>query len=246
MIEEPKDYIANINPDCKFLIYLLDQLLKGYSPIVLVCGRQRAGKSSFALMVAIIIHWIFYRKNYPIKEYVYFNAFDFIKKTISVTKKIVIIDEATKDLAKTEWYSIINQVVAKIIETQAYLTNIYIIVMPHASRLAPQHKIYIDLKIVMKYRGVAKIFFLDKDYGELSGDIKRIVKNRWFGIWQLPKPPKRFWDLYDKYSKERKREIAQEEIGRVKENIGEWVCGACEVTNIRSEAFCKNCGVRRA
>lgn len=242
---EAKDYLANINPDCKFIVYLLDQLHKGYSPIILVCGRQRAGKSCFALMIAIIIHYIYYKKDYPIEEFVYYDAFKFIKKTISVSKKIVIIDEATKDLNKAEWFSLINQVVSKIIETQAYLSNIYIIVIPHASRLAPQHKIYIDLKIVMKYRGVAKVWYCEKDYGELSGDIKRIVKNRWWGIWKFPKPPARLWNIYDKYSKERKREIALEEVGKIKEESGEWVCLVCHVSNIRSEAFCKNCGVKR-
>ena len=236
-----------INEEAKPFIYLIDQVQKFFAPIVLICGKQRMGKSSYGLSMLDILHYVFHKtyidpKN--ITKFVYFNARLFLEEAITVVKSIIIIDEASKDLSKSEWYTMINQVISKIIETQGDLNNIYVIILPHASRLAPQHKIYIDLKIVMKRRGEAKVFFMKKDHGELSGDIRKVSRAIFWGIWKLPKPPKELWDAYEKLSTERKREIATEEMNRLHRKDKDWFC-FCGTQNLATSNFCIHCGGKR-
>jgi hypothetical protein len=233
-----------INEEAKPFIYLIDQVQKFFAPIVLICGKQRMGKSSYGLTMLDTLHYVFHKayidpKN--ITKFVYFNARLFLEEAITVSKSIIIIDEASKDLSKSEWYTAINQVISKIIETQGDLNNIYIIILPHASRLAPQHKIYIDLKVVMKRRGEAKVFFMKKDHGELSGDIRKVSRQIFWGIWKLPKPPIELWNAYEKLSTERKREIATEEMNKLHHKEKDWKC-FCGTQNTSSTNTCVHCG----
>jgi len=236
-----------ISEEAKPFIYLIDQVQKFFAPIVLICGKQRMGKSNYGLSMLDILHYVFHKtyidpKN--IGKFVYFNARLFLEEAITVEKSIIIIDEASKDLSKSEWYTMINQVISKIIETQGDLNNIYVIILPHASRLAPQHKIYIDLKIVMRRRGEAKVFFMKKDHGELSGDIRKVSRQIFWGYWKLPRPPDDLWAAYERMSTERKREIATEEMQRLHKKEKDWYC-YCGTQNPAASAFCSHCGGKR-
>jgi hypothetical protein len=162
-----------------------------------------------------------------------------------VERSVIIIDEASKDLNKSEWYTTINQVFSKIIETQGDLNNIYIIILPHASRLAPAHKLYIDLKIVMRRRGEAKIFFMKKDHGELSGDVRKISRPVFWGIWKLPRPPAALWTAYEEFSRRSKRELAKDEMQKLHHKDKDWICAVCKKSNISRSNICVNCGSRR-
>ena len=236
--------VYSISPESKMLVYLIDQVKRLFAPIVLICGKQRIGKSSFALSLADILTWFFHDEQYNVTEFVYFNAKKFLIKSISVRRRVVIIDEASKDLSKTEWYTVLNQVVTKILETQGDLNNIYVIVLPHASRLATQHKIYIDLKLVMIRRGQARVFFMKKNYGELSSDIKKVTKAIFLNVEALPKPPEKLWGKYERMATERKREIAKEEIASIREKKRDWVC-YCGQVNDSDNMFCMKCGMEK-
>jgi hypothetical protein len=237
-----------INSEAKPFIYMIDQVLKYFAPIVLICGKQRMGKSSYGLTILDLLYYVF-RKKYlqskDITNFVHFNAREFIEQTLTATRSVIIIDEASKDLSKSDWFSLINQVLAKIIETQGDLNNIYIIILPHASRLAPQYKIYIDLKIVMKRRGEAKIWFMKKDHGELSGDIKKVSRAIFWGIWKLPKPPIDLWNAYEKLSEERKRAIGKEELELLRAKEKDWYCKVCSELNASQNVYCVKCGGRK-
>ncbi len=236
--------VYSISPESKMLVYLVDQVKRMYAPIVLICGKQRIGKSSFGLSLADILSWFFHDEQFDVKEFVYFNAKKFLVKGISVRRRVVIIDEASKDLSKTEWYTVLNQVVTKIIETQGDLNNIYVIILPHASRLAKQHKIYIDLKLVMIGRGKARVFFMKKNYGELSDEIKKVTKAIFLNVETLPKPPDKLWEEYEGLATKRKREIAKEEIASIREKKRDWVCYCGQLNNF-DNITCSNCGVKK-
>lgn len=234
-----------ISPQSKMMVYLIDQVKRMYSPLVLICGKQRIGKSSFGLTLADILTWFFHNEYIDVTKFVFFDARKFLYTGVSVRRRIVIIDEASKDLSKSEWYTLLNQVVTKIIETQGDLNNIYIIILPHASRLATQHKIYIDLKIVMKRRGQAKIFYMKKKYGELSSDIKKITRQIFIGLESLPKPDVKLWAEYEKFSTKSKRELAQEELASLSGKERAWICLACRGKNKAIDYICKGCGKSR-
>ncbi len=237
--------VQRINKDCFPIIYLLDQVNKKFAPIILVCGKQRIGKSNYTLSLCYTLSWILNNEEYDVDKYVYFNALEFMKKYISERRKIFVIDEASKDLSKSEWYTTLNQVLSKIIETQADLHNIFIIVLPHASRLATQHKIYVNMKIVMSARGKAEWTYMKQKYGELSSDIKKIVKQVWCKKWELPLAPEKLRKQYEALATKRKREIAQEEVASVKAKRKDWMCLGCEHVNKGVMLSCVKCGLSK-
>ena len=237
--------VQRIDPECMPLIHLINQILQGYGQFILICGKQRIGKSTTGLSLAYILTWILNNERFDVNKYVFFNALNFLKKTITVRRRVMIIDEASKDLTKSDWYTLLNQVLSKIIETQADLNNIFIVILPHASRLATQHKIYVNVKIVMERRGVANFFYMDQKYGEMSSDIKKIMKAKWIKKWKVPIPPQKLWDEYETLSEKRKREIAQEEVARIRQKKKDWMCLVCNNVNRGEEIFCNNCGTSR-
>jgi len=234
-----------ISEDSKMFVYLIDQVKRKFAPIVLVCGKQRIGKSSFALVLADVLTWFFHDRYIQVDKYVFFDARKFLQTGVTVRKRVMIIDEASKDLSKSEWYTLLNQVVTKIIETQGDLNNIYIIVLPHASRLATQHKIYVDMKIVMKRRGQGKVFYMKKNYGELSSEIKKITRQVFIGLESLPKPDAELWEGYEKFSEKSKRELAQEELATLIKKKRAWLCLACSTKNESGDYTCSKCGKSR-
>lgn len=237
--------IQRISLECFPIIYLLDQVNKKFAPILLVCGKQRIGKSNYALSLASVLSWILNDEEYNVDKYVYFNALEFMKKFITERRKIFIIDEASKDLSKSDWYTTLNQVLSKIIETQADLHNIFIIVLPHASRLATQHKIYVNMKIVMTARGKAEWIYMKQKYGELSSDIKKIVKNIWCKKWELPLAPLHLIRNYEALATKRKREIASEEVGSLRAKQKDWMCLGCNHMNKKTATLCSKCGLSK-
>lgn len=235
----------SINKDSKMLVYLISQVKRDFAPIVLICGKQRIGKSMFGLSAADVITWFLYDEEFNVNRFVFFDANKFLKTVVTVRKRVVIIDEASKDLSKSEWFTLLNQVLSKIIETQGDLGNIYIIILPHASRLATQHKIYIDLKIVMTRRGQGKIFYMKRMYGELSSDVKKITKPYFIGLETLPLPPKHLMDEYEKLASRSKRQLAQEEIASLSRKSRKWQCLICGHNNNPNDSRCAECDKER-
>ena len=139
---EEKDFIYNIKrPDGTHLrtsIIILGKILnemkKGFSPLILIVGKQRSGKSFFALWLALQI-MNFFKRDFDFKRNTFYDPMLAIRNLNKLNKEVVILDESGYYLHNKEFFSKVNKATEKIIITQGYLCNCYIFCVPFASSI---------------------------------------------------------------------------------------------------------------
>lgn len=134
-----------------FVNWLKKDIRNGNTPIVVVCGRQRSGKTAFAMRTA----W----EVFPDK-FKYENVVDSIETFALAMKKnrhnIIILDEASASLFVYDWNSYLHRVFSIIQDSQAYRHNVVMLVLPRVTKLDNLTKFDIDAIVEMK-----KVKFFD-------------------------------------------------------------------------------------
>jgi len=204
-------------PAYKTDLYIIGETLKkmkrGYSPMFLICGKQRAGKSFIALWLAHTIMKLLHKKKFDVKTNVFFDPFETIKALEKIEKEPVIIDEAGVLLGNREWWDKFHIAFDKIIQTQGYKCNCYIFVLPFAIDLDKKFRKHIDYQIIMRRRGYFSVFEFIKKYGELKQEVKafkRILKENI--IVKKRQLPNDVWIEYESMVMDLKEVIRKQEV----------------------------------
>jgi len=155
-----------------FIPALLSDVMNGYSPIIIVCGRPRTGKSKFALFLSTVCSVFLYLKWFQYKGNVFFSPRNLLKSISDEGYEIKLHDESGKDLNKRRYLSELTFAFEQIVQTQGLLINIYIFVLPFASDLVKDLRKYVDFICHVHKRGKVKIKKVYKKEDQLVSELK--------------------------------------------------------------------------
>lgn len=150
---------------------ILQDIRNMYSPIILICGRPRSGKSVFALFISNVISTILYYQWFSLKD-LYFFPKDLLRGINDYGNQILVLDEAGSSLNKRQWFTDFTFAFDQILQTQGYLNNVYIFVLPFASDLVKDCRKYVDFMCHTKRRGRLRCKKIYKREDQLVSDIK--------------------------------------------------------------------------
>lgn len=189
------------------LDYIRKEKKKGYAPIILFVGRQRAGKTALAIRFAWELD-----PNWSLK-YMTFKIEDFVDIYDKHKNKIIILDEASVSLDPYEHMTISQRVYRHIIDTQAYLGNIVFLVLPFAKGIGKMHRDHVNAMVYVKGRGyyVSKAVLSRHDDLTFKPPYTMILEE----CWGTPLPPKHLWETYLKEG----QKIYKENILELQKNI---------------------------
>lgn len=204
-----------LKTDICILGYCINQMAHGYSPLIIVVGKQRIGKSFFAVWLSHEISRFFDTTFDPVKN-TFYDPEDTIRTINDFRRQTIIIDEAGAYLNKTEWYEKITRALDKIVQTQGYLNNTYIFCSPFGSDIAKTFRKHFDRMVSIKRKGFFITKGIPKRYDDMTGKISRPY---WIEQVRLKKSavPADLWKAYDKYSKAKKLELAESVLDYKKE-----------------------------
>lgn len=187
----------------------INRMRRNFSPIILICGGQRIGKSFVAVWLSYKILRIFhYEKKFDISRHTFYDPMEAIRNLKVMEREPVIIDEAGSLFNKTEWYRRITRAFDKIIQTQGYKCNCYIFVSPFGSDIAKTFRKHFDFIINVRRKGLLKVKQVPKRYDDMTGKVSfpYILEQI-----RLPKNavPKILWEEYEEHSIKKKEELRQ-------------------------------------
>ena len=202
-----KGEVKHVNTNLYFLGKLLNQMNKGFSPLILICGRQRSGKSFIAQLVARWILQAYSKYEYydPTKNTLY-EPEKTIKKLGGIMEDVIVVDEAGAIMGRRQWFEQTHSALEKIIQTQGYRNFCFLFISPFGSDIDKIFLKHFDFLIRVDYRGKFKVFKILKRYDELNA--YKIEKMFLDDIrYNLGDVPANVWDIYEKYSFEQKEKL---------------------------------------
>ncbi len=180
-----------------FLIYgIMKKHEAGKSPIILITGELGNGKTMAGIGIARSIHKkIHGTADWDMKGNIFHDVRTFVRKMFTAESQILLFDEAGVTLNAKEFWSKFNTAFYKVIQTQRFKNNIYIIILPIAMSLARDHRRMIDFKLEMVKKRYAKVWLVKKKWSAMKGDE---LQDIWIGHIQLPLIPKKIVKAYKK------------------------------------------------
>jgi hypothetical protein len=222
----PKDLIKYRNRIKKtqsdILPSIFNDIRKRYSPIILICGRPRSGKSMFAIFLANAISSMLYYEWFNMDE-LYFYPKDLLRNITNTGYQIMVLDEAGSSLNKREWHKDFTFSFDKILQTQGFLNNVYIFVLPFASDLVKDCRKYIDFLCYTKKRGLLRCKKMYKREDQLVSDLKAFrtiyIEDLYVDLNDLPK---NIWDDFVQRS-ERIKNLIRKNITDGLDGDNDWL-----------------------
>lgn len=204
-IKKGKDKIYRTN------IILIGKILtlmkRGFSPLILIVGKQRVGKSFVGLWIATKILKFFHGDlEFNLETNTYYDPINIIMNMDRLNKNVLMCDEAGATLNKAEWYHKTTIALDKIVQTQGFLTNTYIFISPFAGDIAKTFRKHFDFIVYVRRRGVFVVKEVPKKYDDLTGKIHKAFRIEQVRIKMTAIDPG-IWAKYEKYSKEMKDQI---------------------------------------
>lgn len=152
---------------------ILGDIHEGYSVIILITGRPRSGKTFDCGTIANILSVFLYYEWFNPRKNLHFYPKDFLKNMGDKGYEIRVLEEAgIDDLGKDRWFSDLAELFDRMLQTQQYLININIIVLPFASDLVKRVRKYIDYLCKTEKKGRLKVKKIYKREDQLVSDLK--------------------------------------------------------------------------
>lgn len=198
-----------------FIHYLFSLIKRGYSPMVIICGKQRIGKSFIAVWLSYLMMKLLDKEYDPIKH----TFYDPIKSTESLERQDKIplmIDEAGSILARREWQRKTHAVIDTAVQTAGYKSILWLFVTPFTSDVDKLFLKHFDFQVRVDNRGFYKAFRIVKKYDAFKPEDS--MKRKFLDQISIPikSLPKDIWIRYRKYSKEEKDKMRKEKVKEIK------------------------------
>lgn len=208
-LKKPGRNTGYLKTNLHILGKIIKSMKRGFSPIVLVVGGQRMGKSFVAIWLADILSHFFHNKPFDILNNTYYDPVESMKRIGQVDREPILIDEAGTYLNKTEWYNRVVKAMDRIIQTQGFKSNCYIFVSPFGSDIAKTFRKHFDYMLFVRLKGIVVVKAIPKKFDAF--DDKPIKPYRLEQI-KIRKGavPKEIWDEYETFSFERKDRIRED------------------------------------
>lgn len=185
---------------------ILNRMKKGYSPIILIVGSQRSGKSFIAIWLSNIITQFFHNQNFDPFTNTFYDPVKIIDGLGEREKQTIVIDEAGAYLNKQEWYNRVVKAFDKIIQTQGYLCNCYIFISPFGSDIAKTFRKHFDFQLYLKKRGDVIVRQIPKKYASMNDDRLKLFFLERISVNKTDLDTK-LWDQYEEYSMSEKDKL---------------------------------------
>lgn len=189
------------------LIYqIMKKMSKGFSPIIVICGSQRIGKSFVGIWLCYLLS-LMTGKTYDPTKTTFYEPMKAIEELEHRSKEALLVDEAGDVLDVREWYKQTHQALKSIINTQAYKTMLYIFISPFTIDIDKAFRKHFDFQLRVDDRGRVKAFRFIKKYDELNE--KRAVRRRFLDDIDIRMSivPDDIWSRYLDYSIKEKEKI---------------------------------------
>lgn len=201
------NYAFEAQQDPLIIRYLKHQLKTGFSPIILVVGRQRTGKTSLALRLAYELEG----KDFDVEKQMFFDIPSFIRAIDKYTKKVIILDEAGVELDPWKAMDNRNRAYSHIIQTQAYKNNVIFICLPFASEFGKTHRKHVQAVIHCTKRGSYNLYSAWSWHPDLN--FTKIRMTTVENVRKVSMPPEEIYNVYkNKYEKQMKKQIMDSEL----------------------------------
>lgn len=192
-----------------FIEWVKNRIRKGFSPIILIVGKQRIGKTCLGLRLSYEID-----RNFDCDKQLFFEVRQFAKSVRKYDNKVLLLDEAGIELDSYRYSDARQRCFSHIVQSQAYKQNTLFIVLPHSSDLAKCHRKYVDALIVVMGRGTYTMYKPSVPYWDMN-DIDFRTKKIEIVI-DVPLPPDHIFNAYkNKFEKQVKEGIIDAEIDRL-------------------------------
>jgi len=189
-----------------FIYQLFRKIQNGFSPLIVICGSQRIGKSFIALWLCNLLAEMT-GKPFNMRKNTFYEPLEAIEKLEEKSKEAIFIDEASDIMDAREWYDQTHHALRSMINTQAYKTLMYIFVSPFVVDIDKSVRKHFDFKIRVDARGRFKCFKYIKKYGQ--EEIKKVTEQIFLddmGI-KLSDLPTQKWEDYLNFSIKEKEKI---------------------------------------
>ena len=207
---------------------IMGDIQDGYSPIVLVCGRQRKGKTRFGATLANIFNVFLYYQYFNPNKGFFLYPRNLLQAITDEGYQIFVLDEAGSSgsgINKREWYSELAELFDYVLQTQGNLNNIYIFILPFASDLTTDIRKYVDYLLSAKKKGLFKGYKIYKREDQLVKNLKDFkqvfIEMMAFKKWDLPAF---IWNPIEKRVNEIKSKTRKDKIKKIL-GKGDWLGG---------------------
>lgn len=197
-----------------FISKLFSQIQKGYSPIVIICGKQRVGKSFIGVWLCMLMMSL-YNKRYDPTMHTFYDPIKSTESIDSLNKVPLMIDEAGSILSKREWYSKTHAVLDTAVQTAGYKSLLWIFISPFTSDIDKLFVKHFDFQLKVVDRGHYKAFQINKRYDQFTNEkaISRLFLDD--VRLNLKDVDNAIWQRYLKYSKTEKKKMRILKIKKV-------------------------------
>ena len=212
--------MKTITTNLHIVYQIMNKMRKGFSPIIVICGSQRIGKSFVGIWLCYLLSLMTGKKFDPTKT-TFYEPLKAIQELEYRSREALLIDEAGDVLDVREWYKQTHQALKSIINTQAYKTMLYIFISPFTVDIDKAFRKHFDFQLRVDDRGRAKAFRFIKKYDELNEN--RAVRRRFLDDIdiRMSMVPEEIWSKYLEFSiseKEKIRKIRSIPINRDETN----------------------------
>lgn len=182
-------------------MYLQHKLKQGFSPIIVICGHTRAGKTCTGLRLAEDID-----EDFNFNKQYFYKIKDFVNNLDTLQGKVCIIDEAGYQLSSLNYWSYINKTMNYLLQTQGLRRVCYIFILPHLEYLAKHIRRMIDVIMENVDKGISKVYFVQTFYSKIDG--KKTFLYNIETLVNIPLP--KCFDAFKEYEKTFKMDILKE------------------------------------
>lgn len=126
--------------------YLLKKI-EGYTIVLLVQGYMQTGKSTLVNFLMNNLSRHKFGCDWDFKKYCARNLKEFIDMIDKYNDKLLVYEEASKDISIDKWYDNLNHFFNIIMQTQAYKHNLIVLVFPHSASISKRQRYFINVGI---------------------------------------------------------------------------------------------------
>lgn len=148
----------------------------GYSPIVLVCGKMRDGKTSKTFIFAQWLSWLLFKKAWDWKKNTIITMDQFTQSLASNESGIFVIDECQRIFGKKLWWSKDSILFDTLLTSQAYKHYIIFLILPRASALGTDHAYNVNYVIPIHHKTLCQPYRVDSNEWDIALKQKKLNK----------------------------------------------------------------------
>ena len=209
-----KGNLRTFNAVSNFEFQLYKKIKNGYSPIIMICGEQRIGKSAYALSLCNNFSNFMYEEDFNFKKYSFYDTERVLVEMGDMVKRVILIDEGGESMDYLDWYEKIAKAMRSMINTQAFRGNVYVIINPFVVEILKNIRKHFNFKCYVIDRGQVKIWkYIKKHHAEKQekASYPIFLDSITFKLSDIPKG---MFEGYKEFSESEKEKIR---IDRMKE-----------------------------